>query len=112
MKFTINGNEYEGAKFDFNTYCAFEEMNVDVSKIAEKPILAIRAYLAISTGMSLAAAGNEIESHVVNGGDLTGIMDALVKEMNNSDFFTALTGRKKSETRGRISRKSDPNTEV
>ena len=112
MRFTINGNEYEGAKFDFNTYCSFEEMNVDVSKMADKPILAIRAYLAISTGMSLAAAGNEIENHVVNGGDLSGIMDALVKEMSASDFFTALTGRKKSETRGRVSKKSETITEV
>ena len=38
--------------------------------------------------------------------------DALVKEMSASDFFTALTGRKKSETRGRVSKKSETITEV
>ena len=90
MKFTINGNEYEGAKYNYNTSCQFEEMGVNISDIAKKPMGVMRAYLAISSGMDMEDAGNEIEQHLIGGGDLTEIQSALAKEMSDSGFFKRL----------------------
>ena len=53
MKFTINGTEYEGAKYDYNTHCDFDAMGVNVLTIRKNPLPVIRAYLAISSGMDL-----------------------------------------------------------
>lgn len=90
MTFTINGKEYEGAKYNYNTSCLFEEMGVNVSEIAKKPQSVLRAYLAISSGMDLDDAGNEIEAHLINGGDLSEIQSAFAKELSESGFFKSL----------------------
>lgn len=90
MKFTINGTEYEGAKYDFNTHCDFDAMGVNVLSIRKNPLPVIRAYLAISTGMDLHEAGKELEKHLIDGGSYTDIISCLAKEMNDSDFFMAM----------------------
>lgn len=93
MKFTINGTEYEGAKYDYNTHCELQELGVEVLEIKKKPHAIARAYLAISSGMDLETAGKEIEQHVINGGNLNDIIVALLKEMDQSDFFRAIISR-------------------
>lgn len=90
MKFTINGKEYEGAKYNFNTSCLFEELGVNIADIGKKPMGLMRAYLAISSGMDVEEAGNEIEQHLINGGNLVDIQNVLGEEMNNSGFFKSL----------------------
>ena len=72
-KFTINGKEYEGAKYNYNTSCEFEEMGIQVSEIGKKPQSVLRAYLAISSGMDVEDAGAEIEAHIIAGGTLEDI---------------------------------------
>lgn len=89
-KFTINGKEYEGAKYSFNTSCQFEEMGVNLADISKKPMGVMRAYLAISGNMDLVEAGEEIEQHVVNGGNLNGLQDVFAKELETSGFFKGL----------------------
>ena len=89
-KFTINGKEYEGAKYNYNTSCAFEEMGVQVSEIGKKPQSVLRAYLAISSGMDLEEAGAEIEEHIIAGGTLTDISNVFAKELSESGFFKSL----------------------
>ena len=74
MKFVINGTEYEGAKYDYNTHCDMKDMGVDISKFTKNPEGIIRAYLAVSSGMDLRMAGDEINEHIINGGSLDGIM--------------------------------------
>lgn len=98
MKFTINGKEYEGAKYDYNTHCELQEMGVEVLEIKKKPQAIMRAYLAISSGMDLEDAGKEIEQHIINGGDLSDIIIALLKEMDQSDFFQAIINRAKKDS--------------
>ena len=97
MKFTINGTEYEGAKYDYNTHCDMKDMGVDISKFTKNPEGIIRAYLAVSSGMDLRMAGDEINEHIINGGSLDGIMEALANEVNNSGFFQKAKGSKKEK---------------
>ena len=97
MKVTINGNEYEMAKYDYNTHCAFQESGVSALDIRKKPESVIRAYLAISSGMTVEEAGEEIEQHIINGGDLGDIAIALLKEMDKSDFFQAIVKKNKAQ---------------
>lgn len=91
MSFTINGQKYDGAKYDFNTHCEFDAMGVNPLMLKANPLPVIRAYLSISSGLSLAESGNELEQHIIKGGKLTEIITALAKEMNDSAFFTAIT---------------------
>lgn len=98
MKFTINGKEYEGAKYNYNASCQFEEMGVNIADIGKKPFGIIRAYFAISSKMDLEDAGNEIEQHIINGGDLEEIQAALGKELSDSGFIKSLQERAKEET--------------
>ena len=90
MKFTINGKEYEGAKYNYNASCLFEEMGVTISDLGRKPQSVLRAYLAISSGMDVDEAGNEIEQHLIAGGDLREMTDTLNNELKESGFFKAL----------------------
>lgn len=99
MKFTINGKNYDGAKYDFNTHCEFDALGVNVLTLRENPLPVLRAYLSISSGMDLISAGNELEQHIINKGTLAEMITALAKEMNQSDFFIAITGQQKEETK-------------
>lgn len=97
MKFKINGKEYEGAKYDFNTYCTMAEMGVDIGDMFSKPYLACRAYLAVSGGMTVEQAGDEIEEHLINDGELSGLSDALAKELESSGFFMKMMEKLKKQ---------------
>jgi hypothetical protein len=95
--FIVNGNEYTAKAFDFNLMCDLEDMGVPLQKAAEKNFKFIRSYFAICAGLSEEEAGKEIESHVISGGDMDSISDAMNEEMEKSDFFRALMERKKGE---------------
>ena len=97
MKFTVNGNEYEGAKYDYNAHCEMQEMGVDVLEIKKKPMLVARAYFALSAGLDTEEAGKEIEKHIIGGGDLGDIIVALLKEMEQSDFFQSIIQKSKKD---------------
>ena len=120
MKFKVNGKEYEGAKYDFNTHCEFDSMGVNPLMLKDNPLPVIRAYLAISSGMTLTEAGNELEKHFIGGGDFTEIIVNLAKELNESDFFTATsqtteTSTEKSEAktkRGKTTKRSVKSTSL
>ena len=89
-RFTINGKTYTAAPFNFNTVCDLEEMGMSLSSVSKNPMTAVRAYFTICSGGNKERAGNEIEQHVINGGDLSVIVEAMNKEMEASDFFHAL----------------------
>lgn len=84
---TINGKQYEIAKYNYNTSCALEEMGADINVLMTKPNTLVRAYLAISGDMSVMEAGEEIEQHYINGGDMTEFVTAMLEEVQNSGFF-------------------------
>lgn len=113
MKFTVNGTEYEGAKYDFNTHCEFDAMGVSVLDAQNKPLPVLRAYLAISTGMNIAMAGKEIEKHLIDGGSLNDMMLCLTTEVTNSDFFIALMKRQEEKPkRSKTTKANVENTET
>ena len=87
MKFTINGKEYRAAKFNYNTACELEEYGVKVENLNKKPKNALRAYFAISSGMDIDDAGEEIERHILNGGSMQELSVALLTELDKSAFF-------------------------
>lgn len=96
--FTINGKKYTAKPFDFNLVCDLEEAGVPVSEMKKKPTATARAYFALCYDGDKEDAGTEIEQHMINGGDLKDLMSSMMKEMNASDFFQALSKNKKTKT--------------
>ena len=92
----INGKTYKDADLTFNAICQMEAMGAPITNISENIMSAVRAYAAISMKTTVDKAGAELEAHVVNGGDLQGVIEAMNAKIEESGFFQAL--RKKSET--------------
>lgn len=97
--FTINGTVYTAKEFDFNTVCDLEEEGISLEELQKKPTSALRAYFALCFDGSKEDAGLEIQKHIISGGDMNDLAQAMVAEMNQSDFFQALSKRKKTTTR-------------
>lgn len=96
--FTVNGKKYTAVPFNFNTVCDLEELGMSLSTVSKNPMSAVRAYFTVCSGGDVERAGNEIEQHIINGGDMSVIIEAMNKEMEASDFFRALSKDKDEET--------------
>lgn len=96
-KFKVNEKEYTARVFDFNLMCDMEDMGVPLQQAGEKNFKFIRSYFSLCAGISEEEAGKEIEAHVISGGDLDDISNAMSEEMDKSDFFRALMERKNGE---------------
>lgn len=95
--FIINGKQYKAKEFTFNLICDLEMLGVNVSSAKDNPKSFYRAYLALCGDMDLQTAGWEIESHLINGGDLLE-MDGVISDMSDtSKLFKALAERKDVE---------------
>ena len=108
MKFKVNGTEYEGAKYDFNTYCSMAELGVDIDTIFAKPLLAARAYLAVSGNMPLEQAGDELEAHFIAGNTIKELSDALAEELQTSGFFQTMVEKMKAQAEESMKKKARP----
>ena len=75
--FTINGKLYQAREITFNTICELEDAGVSLTEIEQKPISTVRSYFAICLGGNKEYAGQEIERHIINGGNLDEIMTAF-----------------------------------
>ena len=95
--FAINGKVYKAKEFDFNLFCELERYGVQIEDIGEKNLLMLRTYLAICGGLSVEQAGKEIESHVINGGELKELAEVMNKGLESSDFFRSLIKRAEEE---------------
>lgn len=89
--FTVNEKEYKAKPFNFNMICDFEDLGLSMNALATKPTVAVRAYIAICGNISLEEAGVQISEHVIKGGNLNSVTEALNAEMEKSDFFLALS---------------------
>lgn len=97
--FTINGKLYRAKPFTFNTLADLEDMGINLEQMQKKPMSAIRAYFALCAGGDAEYAGGEIQAHMIAGGTLDAISEAMAGELNDSDFFRSLsTPKKESET--------------
>lgn len=105
-RFTVNGVTYTAKPFDFDMVCELEDMGVTFERIDKMPMSLIRAYFAICANTDKEKASAIIQSHMLNGGKLDDVTDAMSKEMENSDFFRALSKDEEQETsKGKRKRK-------
>lgn len=103
--FTVNGKEYRAKAFDFNLVCDLEDMGIDVFKANKKPIATARAYFALCVGEDKEYAGKEMEEHLIKGGSLNDVINAMMEEMDSSDFFRNLAKKEEQETTENTSKK-------
>lgn len=96
-RFTINNVTYTAKPFDFGLVCDLDSYGVGLQDFSKHRMALIRAYFALSADLDLEDAAKEIQEHIVNGGNLDSLSDAMAKEMNDSDFFRALSNRNEQE---------------
>ena len=94
-RFEIDGVTYTAKPFDFAMVCDLEEYGVSISSANKAGMSFVRAYFAICADIEKDEAARRIQNHMVKGGNLEGITSALTKEMNDSDFFHALSNKNK-----------------
>lgn len=99
--FKINGKTYRSKEFDLNMICDLEDMGISMEDAEKKPMSMVRAYFGLCAGLGKEKAGKEIQEHMISGGKFDGIMEAMGDEMNNSDFFRALSEKKNKENQER-----------
>lgn len=91
----INGKFYKDADLNFNTVCKMEDMGAPITNISENIMSTVRAYVALCMRCPLEKAGEALEAHIINGGNIKDIVEAFNRKVEESGFFQAL--RKKSE---------------
>lgn len=87
----INGKSYASAEMTFNNVCRMEEMDAPITMGAKVSFSMIRAYLALCMNTTKEKAGEELELHVVNGGDFDELAEAMSQAIEDSDFFRKLS---------------------
>ena len=108
--FTLNGVTYVAKPFDFDMVCELEDMGVTFERIDKMPMSLIRAYFAICANTDKEQAAALIQNHMIKGGKLDDVTNAMSKEMENSDFFRALS-TSENETSMPSKRKAKESTE-
>ena len=110
-RFTVNGVTYTAKPFDFDMVCELEDLGVSFERIDKMPMSLIRAYFAVCAETDKQQAAALLQNHMVKGGKLEDITEAMSKEMENSDFFRSL--QSKEETNSTESkRKTKESSEV
>ena len=94
----INGKSYQGAEMTFNNVCRMEEMDAPITYGAKVSFSMLRAYLALCMNTSKENAGEELEKHIVNGGTMDDLSEAMAEAIENSDFFRKLQESATEET--------------
>lgn len=92
--FVVNGATYRAIPFTFNLIVDLEDMGISLADIQKKPMSVVRSYFALCAGKDKDFAGSEMQAHIVNGGSLEDIFNAMAKEMEDSDFFRNLNQNK------------------
>nr|DAW46765.1 MAG TPA: tail assembly chaperone protein [Caudoviricetes sp.]DAZ34788.1 MAG TPA: tail assembly chaperone protein [Caudoviricetes sp.] len=92
----INGKEITAKPIDFNATIELNDLGGDIYSFGTKPLAALRAYLAYCEGVSAEEAGQEIEAHIVGGGDLSDLSTAFMKACDDSAFFKAMITKAKT----------------
>lgn len=96
-KITINGKNYNAKPFDFNLVCDLEDMGIAMGDLGRKPMVTLRAYVALCMNVALGVAGKEIEKHLASGGNFEDAIKVMSEEMEDSDFFRTLSQTENEE---------------
>lgn len=105
---TINGNVYKAKELDFNFLCDLSDAGIGIEEIDTKILSATRVYIASCMGVKPEIAGNEINAHIIKGGDLKDVVEVFSEKANESDFFLALG--KNSEPEKKATKKTSKKT--
>ncbi len=89
-KITINSKEYQIKKIDFNAICELEDLGVSILDIQGKTFKSLRGLFAFVADCDKESAAKEIESHLINGGNIDDFTP-LFKMISESDFFRNLS---------------------
>ena len=97
---------YDIPELDFNAVCELSERGVDIldsKSFTKNPIIAARNITAWMTKTSVIDAGNIIQEHVIDGGDIADIFNAFNEAIEASGFIHSLQARgvKKPQDRKR-----------
>ena len=85
--FKLNGKKVTPKPITFNTICDLEDRGFDISEMGTHTMSFIRVFVALWEKISIEKAGDEIEAHINNGGDIAVLMDAITDAINESGFF-------------------------
>lgn len=96
--FVINGKTVRPAELTFNNVCKMEEMGASLTDAQNRSMSLIRAYLAICMNVPQEIAGKELEAHVIGGGGIEDIADAMSEAIEESGFFQALNKTEEEKT--------------
>lgn len=96
--FSVNGKLYKAVPFTFNLLADLEEMGISLENMQKKPMSTLRAYFALCAGGDADYAGEQLEQHLIGGGDLSALSDAMAGEMNDSDFFRHLATKSSEDS--------------
>ena len=86
----INNKEYNIPELNFNAMCKLEEMGVNFMDMENKTLSTVRGFLALAMDGDLEMAGNELEQHLVVGGNVEDVVAEIGKAVEASGFFLAL----------------------
>ena len=95
-KIKIAGTTYDVPELDFNGVSDLADNGVDLfsPKIKRKSAVSIaRAVVAWITDSDLDEAGDILQNHIVNGGDVAEITEAFNEAVEKSNFILALKNR-------------------
>ena len=109
--FVVNGVTYVAKPFDFDMVCELEDMGVTFERIDKMPMSLIRAYFAICANTDKEQASALIQNHMIHGGKLEDVTNAMGKEMENSDFFRALSKDEEQTSTESKRKKKETNAE-
>ena len=109
--FVVNGVTYVAKPFDFDMVCELEDMGVTFERIDKMPMSLIRAYFAICAETDKEQASALIQNHMIHGGKLEDVTNAMGKEMENSDFFRALSKDEEQTSTESKRKKKETNAE-
>lgn len=104
-RININGKYYQAKEIDFNFICNLEVEGVEFAKMGKNFMTMLKVYVAYCMDADTEVAGDEINQHIINGGDLSEIIETLQKKLEESDFFQALS--KKTEQASQETPKKD-----
>ena len=110
-RFTVNNVTYTAKPFDFGMICDLETMGVSIADADKKGMSLVRGYFAVCADLDKDDAAKEIQEHLINGGALDDISDAMAKEMNDSDFFRAIAKKHETGTNENTTKSETENTE-
>lgn len=98
-RFNVNGVTYTAKPFSFMTMVNLNKAGIPLAKFGTMELALINAYFAICADLDEEEAAKEIEAHVINGGELSDISNAMSKEMEESDFFRSISSRAQKNER-------------